>query len=83
MDEYGDTLGAEIVFYGFIVGGAAHLARAADGFDFGIAEVLHACQLLEGVFLAMACDDGLWLERQLDGDGLRWGEMGEAGGLGS
>ena len=52
MDEYGDTFGAEIVFYGFIVGGAAHLARATNGFDFGIAEVLHACQLLEGVFLA-------------------------------
>ena len=83
FEKHGDTVGAEVVFYRFIVGGAAQLAGAADGFDFGIAQVLHACQLLEGVFLAMACDDGLWLERQLDGDGLRWCEMGEAGGFGS
>ena len=52
FEKHGDAVGAEIVFYGFIVGGAAHLAGAADGFDFGIAQVLHACQLLEGVFLA-------------------------------
>ena len=69
FEKHGDAVGAEIVFHGFIVGGAADLAGAADGFDFGIAEVLHACELFNGVFLTLACDDGIEFEWQLDGVG--------------